>query len=190
MFVTAARSRAGSRSLNAPTRAHGAARGYLRRSPPTPRAAHHRAHAFHAAGKSILFATITRGFAAVCAISARSSALSALERSSTSTMSDATSRAPTAPRNALDLDRIRRRLADAGGIDERHRDALDVDRLGEQIARRARECRSRSRGWRRRAALKRLDLPAFGRPAIVTCSPSRIRRPAPRCRNQRRQSIA
>jgi hypothetical protein len=35
------------------------------------------------------------------------------------------------------------------------------------------------------SALKRLDLPVFGRPAITTCAPSRMMRPAMRVGQQR-----
>ena len=52
-------------------------------------------------------------------------------------MTCATSRAATALRDPFDLDRIRGGAVHAGRIDDRHRNAVDVDRLGQQIARRA-----------------------------------------------------
>ena len=95
--------------------------------------------------------------------------------------------APAARARRLRLRSTSSVVAQAGGVDQRDAQAVEVDDLRHQIARRARHVGD-DRPRAPTSALNRLDLPTFGSPTIATCSPSRTAGRAARRRAARRSA--
>ena len=131
------------------------------------------------ARRSALFATTTRG-----ARSSRRAALdrrrvSGCERSSDDDQQVRDRARLTRARDAFVLDRVAGALAQAGRVDQRERQAVDVDALGHQIARRARDVgddRARRAGERvEQARLARVRPSDDRRPSALRGSAGRAR---------------
>ena len=188
MFVTAGTSRRASCCVSAATNARAQRRRCPRRLPPTRARSAIADHCPRSTpqARSDLFATTTRGDATPCPAAAAGRRLSAVaSRRAPAGSRDATSRAAAARAMPSSSTGSSAASSHAGRVDECHRNPVDVHRLGQQIARRPRHLGDDGAPGAGKA-LNRLDLPAFGRPAITTCSPFANQPPAPRRREQRR----